>query len=281
MSEPGKLFVVATPIGNLEDMTLRAIRTLQEVALIAAEDTRRTRILLDHYRIRTPMTSLNEHNESEKSAALLAKIKEGLSIACVTDAGTPAFSDPGYVLIRHAIHEGIGVVAIPGVCALITALCVSGLPMDHFVFQGFLPVKRGKRRIILESLLTESRTQVFYESPKRLVATLSEIGDILGNREVVVARELTKIHEEVIRGDVKEVVGILEGRVVKGEITLLVAGKKQEETMIDPEAAIKAQLECLSVGGVTSRRDMVDRIAEALSLPRKVVYRAVNRLCGG
>jgi 16S rRNA (cytidine1402-2'-O)-methyltransferase len=279
MNGLGKLYVVATPIGNLEDMTLRAIRILKEVSLIAAEDTRRTRILLKHYDIRTSLTSLYEQNESVKSPFLIGKIKEGQSIAYVTDAGTPAISDPGYLLVRHAIESGIDVVPIPGVSALITALCVSGLPMDHFVFQGFLPDKKGKKKAVLLSLVKDSRTQIFYESPNRLLATLKDVRELLGNRFVVVARELTKIYEEVVRGDVEEVIQAFAGRTVKGEITLVVAGKKAEEAFVDPAIMIKERFDLLSVEGVVTRRDMIDRIADDLSLPRKIVYETVHRLC--
>lgn len=271
---------MATPIGNLEDMTLRAIRILKEVSLIAAEDTRRTRILLKHYDIRTSLTSLYEQNESAKSPSLIDKIKEGQSIACVTDAGTPAISDPGYLLVRHAIEAGIEIVPIPGVSALITALCVSGLPMDHFVFQGFLPDRKGKKKAVLLSLVEDSRTQIFYESPNRLLATLKDVREILGNRFVVVARELTKIYEEVVRGEVDDVIHAFVGRSVKGEITLVVAGKKTEETVEDPGMKIKERFDLLAAQGEATRRDMIDRIASDLALPRKIVYETVHRLCG-
>mgnify|MGYP000853441778 FL=1 len=280
MSEPGKLYVVATPIGNLEDITLRAIRILREVSLIAAEDTRRTRILLGHYDIRTPLTSLYEQNESSKSPVLIDKIKEGQSIAYVTDAGTPAISDPGYLLVRHAIEAGIGVIPVPGVSALITALCVSGLPMDHFVFQGFLPEKKGKRKAVLLSLLEDSRTQIFYESPNRLPATLKDMRELLGNRFVVVARELTKVYEEVVRGELDEVIRAFEEKAVKGEITLVIAGKRNQEDMADTEERIRRRYDFLSAQGGISKRDMIDRITEELAVPRKIVYNAVHRLSG-
>ncbi|MCU0581440.1 MAG: 16S rRNA (cytidine(1402)-2'-O)-methyltransferase, partial [Syntrophales bacterium] len=205
MGGPGKLYVVATPIGNLEDITFRAVRILSEVSLIAAEDTRRTRILLKHYDIRTPLTSLYEQNESIKAPFLVGKIKDGQNIACVTDAGTPAISDPGYLLIRHALEAGVEIVPIPGPSALITALSVSGLPMDHFVFQGFLPDKKGNKKAMLLSIKDDPRTQIFYESPNRLLVTLQDIMALMGNRFVVVARELTKIYEEVVRGNVADV----------------------------------------------------------------------------
>ncbi|MBN1547302.1 MAG: 16S rRNA (cytidine(1402)-2'-O)-methyltransferase [Syntrophaceae bacterium] len=280
MAETGKLYVVATPIGNLEDITLRAIRILKEVTLIAAEDTRRTRILLQHYNIKTPLTSLYEQNESTKSPALVARIKAGQSIACVTDAGTPGISDPGYRFVQLAIAEGINVVAIPGVSALITALCVSGLPMDHFVFQGFLPDGKGKKKAALQSLRDDHRTQIFYESPNRLIATLKAIREILGNRFVVVARELTKVYEEVVRGDVEEVLWSFAEKKVRGEITLIVAGNNAVEKIKDHEEEIKKRFDLLSLEGVLSNRDIVDRIASELDLPRKCVYDAVHRRRG-
>jgi len=279
MGGPGKLYVVATPIGNLEDITLRAVRILGEVSLIAAEDTRRTRILLKHYDIRTPLTSLYEQNESTKAPFLIGKIKDGQTIACVSDAGTPAISDPGYLLIRQALDAGIEIVPIPGPSALITALSVSGLPMDHFVFQGFLPDKKGKKKAVLLSIKDDPRTQIFYESPKRLLATLQDIMALLGNRFVVAARELTKVYEEVVRGDVAQVLRAFAGKTVKGEITLIVAGKKAEAIDRDPEARIKERFALLSAEGNVSRRDMATRIAADLALPRKLVYETVHRLC--
>lgn len=281
MGGPGKLYVVATPIGNLEDITFRAVRILSEVSLIAAEDTRRTRILLKHYDIRTPLTSLYEQNESIKAPFLVGKIKDGQNIACVTDAGTPAISDPGYLLIRHALEAGVEIVPIPGPSALITALSVSGLPMDHFVFQGFLPDKKGNKKAMLLSIKDDPRTQIFYESPNRLLVTLQDIMALMGNRFVVVARELTKIYEEVVRGNMADVIHGFEGKTVKGEITLIVAGKKAEAVDRDPEAGIKERFALLSEEGNVSRRDMAARIAADLALPRKLVYETVHRLCKG
>ena len=279
MAGPGKLYIVATPIGNLEDITVRAMRVLGEVSLIAAEDTRRTRILLNHYDIQTPLTSLYEQNESIKTPSLINKIKDGQHIAYVTDAGTPAISDPGYLLVHHAIEAGIEVVPIPGASALITALSVSGFPMDHFVFQGFLPEKKGKKKAALLSIKDDARTQIFYESPNRLLATLKDIMDLLGNRFVVVARELTKVYEEVVRGNVAEVMHAFEGRTIKGEITLVLAGKKEEAVELDPEASIKERFDLLSAQGNVTRRDLVESIAADLALPRKLVYDTVHRLC--
>jgi 16S rRNA (cytidine1402-2'-O)-methyltransferase len=196
----GTLYVVATPIGNLEDITLRAIRILKEVRLIAAEDTRRTRILLDKYEISTPLTSLYDQNEAKKSGLLIARLLKGEDVAYVSDAGTPGISDPGYILVREAVSRGIRVAPIPGASALIAALSVSGLPMDSFVFLGFLPSKSMRRRKLLTSLREDERTLIFYESPHRLLASLKDIAAVLGDREMVVSREMTKIHEKFLRG---------------------------------------------------------------------------------
>ena len=196
----GTLYMVATPIGNLEDITLRAIRILQEVRLIAAEDTRHTRILLDKYQICTPLTSLYDQNEAKKSDLLLARLQKGEDIAYVSDAGTPGISDPGYILVRKAISRSIRVVPVPGASALIAALSVSGLPMDSFIFLGFLPAKQARRRQLLASLQQEERTLVFYESPRRLLSSLQDIDALLGERAVVVSREMTKMYEEFLRG---------------------------------------------------------------------------------
>ncbi len=270
----GTLFIVATPIGNLEDMTIRAIRVLKEVHLIAAEDTRRTRVLLDHYQISTPMTSLHDWNESQKSALLLAKLHAGEDIAYVSDAGTPGVSDPGYVLVREAISQGIRVTPAPGPSALIAALSVSGQPMDRFTFFGFLPSKAGRRRQFLASLSDEEKTLVFYESPHRLLPSLRDIEELLGKREVVVSRELTKMHEEFLRGPVGDVITELGDRVVKGEVTLIVAGRSGE-AMERSDAELLQRFNQLrqESGGALSLRDMADRIARETGVSRKRIYR--------
>ena len=221
---PGTLYVVATPIGNLEDITLRALRILREVDLIATEDTRRTRILLDHYQIAGPLTSLYEHNESQKAPALIRRLQEGASIALVSEAGTPLISDPGYRLVHLAIGQGITVVPIPGAAAVITALMAAGLPTDRFVFEGFLPKRPGKRRKRLEELRDEPRTVIIYESPRRIYALLGELQALGGDRHVVVARELTKKFEAILRGRITEVQARLGERPPLGEVTLIVEG---------------------------------------------------------
>ncbi|MBW1742963.1 MAG: 16S rRNA (cytidine(1402)-2'-O)-methyltransferase [Deltaproteobacteria bacterium] len=222
---PGTLFVLATPIGHMEDITLRAIRTLKEVTLIAAEDTRHTRKLLARYDIGTRITSYHDHNKEKRTPGLVKKLKSGDSIALVSDAGTPSISDPGYYLVRAAIQAAIPVVPIPGASALVAALSVSGLPTDSFVFVGFPPRKPAKRKQLLEGLKEEPRTLVFYESPKRLLGFMREMTQVMGDRGAVVARELTKIHEEIIRGSLSYIAEVLETRSsLKGEYTLLVGG---------------------------------------------------------
>lgn len=225
----GTLYVVSTPIGNLEDITLRALRILKEVAIIAAEDTRHTQKLLSHFDIHTTLTSYHDFNKEEKTPVLLSKMGEGASIAIVSDAGTPTLSDPGFYLIREAIRAGLSVSPIPGPAAAIAALAVSGLPPDRFVFEGFLPKKKGARARRLEQLKPDPRTLIFYESPFRIVGLLEEIKTILGDRPVVVAREITKMFEEFIRGTVTEVLEKIGKKTVKGEITLVVGGNREED----------------------------------------------------
>ena len=221
----GKLYLVSTPIGNLEDVTLRAIKVLRRVDLIAAEDTRRARRLLTRYRAQTPLTSLFEHNEPAKKDALVKRILGGHDIAVISDAGTPGVSDPGFRLVKRAIEEGIEVIPVPGPSAHVAALVVSGLPTDSFHFFGFLPPKGAKRKKRLEAIKELRGTIILYESPHRLLRTLQDIQDCCGDRQVVVARELTKLYEEVIRGQITEVLKELEGKKMRGEITLVVAGK--------------------------------------------------------
>jgi len=272
--EQGTLYIVATPIGNLEDITLRAVRVLGEVGLIAAEDTRRTRILLDAHGIGTPLTSLYDRNELKKSGHLIDKLREGTDIAYVSDAGTPGVSDPGYVLVRKAIAQSIRVVPVPGPVAAVAALNVSGLPMDSFAFFAFLPSRSGKRRNFLESLRGEGKTMVFYESPNRLVSALKDIGDVLGDRQIAVSRELTKIYEETLRGTVGEVIESLRGKKVKGEITVVVSGAQTVRLDLSPEE-IRARFEEVRTDPRSSTRDIVDALSEEMDMPRKEIYRYV------
>lgn len=220
----GVLYIIATPIGNLEDITLRALRILNEVDLIAAEDTRKAGILLNHYNIQKPLISYFDHNEKVRAVSLVRRLLEGKSIALISEAGTPIISDPGYRLITEAYAHGIKISPIPGPCAAIAALAVAGLPTHRFAFEGFLPPKSGKRKRMLASLATEERTLVFYESPHRIQHSIADMIEILGNRKAVVARELTKHYEEIVRGTLSEIAKQLEGVSVRGEITLVVEG---------------------------------------------------------
>jgi 16S rRNA (cytidine1402-2'-O)-methyltransferase len=275
-SGKGTLFLVSTPIGNLEDITLRAIRVLKEVDLIACEDTRRTRILLSHYGIHTALTSLYDEIERKKGEVLVEKLLDGRSLAYVSDAGTPLISDPGYHLVRLAIEAGIPVVPVPGPSAVITALSIAGMPSDRFAFFGFLPEKAGRRQSFLQKLKTLPMTLVFYESPRRIVDSLKDIRDVLGDRDVAVTRELTKVFEEVIRGRVDELVGKLEAQDIKGEITLLVGGAPGKPEAGDGE--IEALYREIEQQGDFSTRDLAARIARELDLPRKRVYELVLKL---
>jgi 16S rRNA (cytidine1402-2'-O)-methyltransferase len=233
------LYLVATPIGNLEDITLRALRVLKEVDLIACEDTRQTLKLLSHYGIQTRLVSYHEHNEMTKAAELIVDLEGGAKIALVTDAGMPGISDPGFRLIALAIRHHVPVIPIPGASAFLAALVASGLPTDSFRFSGFLPSKSGQRRKLLETVRESPRTQVFYEAPHRLLETLADVAEILGNeRHLVVAREVTKLHEEFLRGRAAEVLAQLKARgEVKGEITLLIA-KAEEGAPASPSETV-------------------------------------------
>jgi len=223
----GKLYLVATPIGHLKDITLRALEVLREVDLIIAEDTRRSRILLEHYGIETPLgRSLYEGVERERVEAIISQLKAGKRVALIPDAGTPLIQDPGYLLVRRALAEGIPVVPVPGPTALIAALTSSGFPTDRFIFDGVPPKKEGKRRAYFQSLKGEERTVVLYESPHRILKTLETLAEVLPEREIAICRELTKLHEEILRGKPGQILEILKGRTaIKGEITLVIGGK--------------------------------------------------------
>lgn len=266
---PGTLYVVGTPIGNLEDITLRALRILQEVDLIACEDTRRTRKLLARYNLSKPLVSYHEHNERERTRWLLSRLRAGESIALLSDAGMPAISDPGSVLIQEAIAEGIPVVPIPGPSAVTAALAVSGLPTDRYTFAGFLPRKRAERRAVLESLRELPGTLVLFEAPHRLVETLQDLLEILGDRRIALARELTKVHEEVLRGRISEVLVRVERSPVRGEITLVVEGSSEHR---EPDRrAAREHLTRLLAEGV-SAREAVRQISRTYRLPRREVF---------
>jgi 16S rRNA (cytidine1402-2'-O)-methyltransferase len=272
----GTLYIVATPLGNLEDITLRAIRTLKEASVIACEDTRRTVKLLNRYEIRTPMFIFHDYNKLRAGAVLLRRLSEGESVALVSDAGTPAISDPGYELVREAIHADVPVEVIPGPSALISALVVSGLPTDHFAFEGFLPARKEKRKKALQALAGETRTMIFYESPQRVGAFLAEAAEILGDRRACLVRELTKIHEEIFRGTLAELAAEIARRgTVLGEITLVVAGA-QKTVEMSVEEIVRAALEDAS----GSSRDLAREIADRTGLSRKEVYGEILRQRG-
>jgi 16S rRNA (cytidine1402-2'-O)-methyltransferase len=270
---PGCLYVVATPIGNLKDITLRALEVLQGVDLVASEDTRRTGRLLSHHGIHTPLVSFHEHNERQRSLQLVEKLKLGLSVALVCDAGTPSVSDPGFRLVRAALDQQIHLIPIPGVSAAITALSVSGLATDSFIFVGFVSKKVPKRRKQLSTLAREPRTLIFYESPVRIVGLVTELIEILGDRPAVLGREMTKQFEEFIRARLSIMQDTLTKRSrIKGECTLLVAGVAEPaEESIDLTAAIQ---EALSAGDATASQ-IAQRLAKASGIARRTVYEAV------
>ncbi|MFM2061792.1 MAG: hypothetical protein RLZZ507_1462 [Cyanobacteriota bacterium] len=269
--KPGTLYVVATPIGNLEDMTFRAVRILQAVDIIAAEDTRHTGKLLQHFQVKTQQMSYHEHNRSSRIPELLKYLQFGKAIALVSDAGMPGISDPGYELIKACVDAGIPVVPIPGASAVITALSAAGLPTDRFIFDGFLPPKTQQRREYLESLLTETRTLVFYESPHRLRDTLQDFADILGSdRQIVIARELTKLYEEFWRGTIAEAIANYQQKEPQGEYTLLVAGTLPSKPQLT-EAELKAELLEIMKQGV-SRSQASRQLAKDTSMSRRLLY---------
>ncbi len=228
VSSAGTLFIVATPIGNLGDMTYRAVETLRQVDLIACEDTRTSQTLLSHFDIHKPLVSYHNFNERKVTEKLISRLQLGESIALISDAGTPSISDPGFIIVRGAIAAGITVVPIPGASASISALAISGLPTDAFIFYGFLPQTQGKRRTVIESLADRRETLVFYESPFKIHKLIDLLFELMGNRQVVLCRELTKKFEEIIRGDLEAVRSGIAGRVLKGEITLVVEGRTRK-----------------------------------------------------
>ena len=271
---PGILYVVATPIGNLEDITFRAVRILREADLIACEDTRHTRKLLDHYGIHKPAVSYHEHNEETRAVELVARLQAGAAIALVSDAGTPLISDPGYRLVTKALEHGIPVQAIPGPSALLTALAASGLPTDSFHFAGFLPAKISQRRKALERLRDEPSTLVLYEAPHRIRGTLEDIAALLGDRPVVVAREMTKIHEEFLRGTAGSLARDLAGRPpLKGELTLLIARSPAPPAV---ELPISEAVEGAMRTGI-SRMDAMKLVARHRHISKREVYRLLQR----
>ena len=270
----GTLYVVATPIGNLEDITLRALRILREVDRIACEDTRQTRKLLDRHGISKPLVSYHEHNEQARAEELLRELEAGQNIALVSDAGTPLIADPGYRLVTQARAAGITVSPIPGPSALVSALSASGLPTDSFFFGGFLPAKKIQRRKTLEEIMAYPATLVFYEAPHRIVETLNDIADVLGPRRVTIARELTKIHEEFLMGEASELRGALASRPsLKGEITLMIAKGEPSSTQTIP---IEEAFDKLLAAGLP-RMEAMKMVARERGLSKREVYQKLNQ----
>ncbi len=273
----GILYICGTPIGNLEDITLRALKILKKVKLIAAEDTRHTKKLLNHYQINTKVTSYYEYNKFKKAPYLLEILKNGQDIALVSDAGMPGISDPGYILINLTLKNNIKIIPVPGVSALITALVISGLPTDKFVFEGFLPRKIKERKRYYKSIENEERTIIFYETPHRLKKALKDMLDVWGERKIVIARELTKMYEEIIRGNLSQVITEINTKEIKGEITLVVQGgiKKKENDIIDflkDECIMQEYLKKLKKQGY-SNKDIIKITQEKLNIPKNLIYK--------
>ena len=269
----GSLYLVATPIGNLEDITLRALRILREEAsLIACEDTRQTQKLLDHFEIRKQTVSYHDHNETSRTTELIAHLEAGESVALVSDAGTPLISDPGFRLLRAAIERDIPIIPIPGPSAAMTAMVGSGLPVAEFRFIGFLPPKSGARRRVLEELAQEQTTMIFYESPHRLLESLEDVVAVLGDRPIAVARELTKLHEEFVRGSAKNVLEELRSRTsIKGEITVVLGAAQRSTAEGNPVEEV-AKLQAAGV----ERMAAIKQVAKQFGLPKRELYRLVE-----
>ena len=274
----GVLYVVATPIGNLEDITLRALRILREVDLVAAEDTRRTKVLLQRHGISRPVTSYYDAVERKKTPGLVARLVGGASIALVTDAGTPGIADPGYHLVRGALAAGVGVVPVPGVSAVTALVSVAGVPAERFAFEGFLPSRGGQRAARLRALASEPRAIVFYEAARRLEAFLADAEEVLGDREAVVARELTKRFEEIVRGPLSEVRRrFAEGEAARGEVVVLIAGAGEEAK---PIASLDDDIrQALAAGQRVS--ELATELAERTGRPRREIYRRALELSRG
>ena len=280
--DPGAaLYLVGTPIGNLEDITLRAVRVLKEVDVIACEDTRQTQKLLNHYGITTRTISYHQHNEMTRSAELVKEMQEGASLALVTDAGMPGISDPGFRLVSLAIRHGVPVVPIPGAAAFLAALVASGLPTDSFRFSGFLPAKRGERRAALQAIKSSPRTQVFYETPHRIVEAVEDVVEVLGaRRRVVIAREVTKLHEEFLRGQAGEVVQTLKSRdEVKGEITLLIGKAEEAPAQLSAESrvSVRQRVEQIMAAEKVDEKAALKKAAKERGVSKSAAYRELQR----
>lgn len=265
----GKLYLVATPIGNLEDITLRAIRILKEVDVIAAEDTRHSLKLLNHLEISKPLISYHRHNEEVKSDGLIEKLLNGENIALITDAGTPAISDPGEFIVKKAIENNIEVIPIPGACALINALITSGLDTREFAFYGFLPLNKKLRANKFEELKKETKTIILYEAPHKIVATLNDIYKNLGDVNIVLARELTKIHESFIRGKISDVIEKIKD--IKGEMIILIEGNKEIEVTENVELSVEEQYELYKKQGFT-KNEIIKKIAKNNGVKKNEIY---------
>ena len=277
----GTLYLCATPIGNLEDITLRVLRTLKEVDLIAAEDTRNSIRLLNHFEIKTKMTSYHEYNKVDKAAYLVRKMKEGLNVALITDAGTPGISDPGEELVRQCLDADVPVTSLPGACACITALTMSGLPTRRFAFEAFLPYEKKEREEILTSLQKETRTIILYEAPHHLKKTLKECRYYLGNRPMTVGKELTKKHEKKLRGTVDEVIAFYEENPPRGEYVLIFEGKsrqeiKEEEQKNWTQLSLEEHMAVYTDGGM-ERKAAMKQVAKDRGISKREVYNALLR----
>ena len=276
---PGKLYLCATPIGNLEDMTLRVLRTLKEVDLIAAEDTRNSIRLLNHFEIKTPMTSYHEYNKIEKAHDLIRQMKDGKNVALITDAGTPGISDPGEELVKMCHEEGIEVTSLPGACACITALTVSGRPTRRFCFEAFLPSDKKEKQAVLKELKGETRTIVLYEAPHRLVRTLEELLETLGNRPLTICRELTKKHETVFLTTIEEALAHYRKTDPKGECVLVIEGKSREELQQEErkqweDVSLEEHMKIYTGQGL-DRKDAMKQVAKDRGVPKREIYQAL------
>lgn len=267
----GILYICPTPIGNLEDITLRTIKVLNEVDLIAAEDTRHTLKLLNHYNIKKPLISYHEHNKITAGEKILEEIKKGKKIALVTDAGMPGISDPGEDIIKRCIEENIELVALPGPTAFVLALVLSGLSTESFVFEGFLPSKGKERKDRLNKLKSETRTIILYEAPHRIISLLKDLLEALGNRKIAISRELTKIHEETFRGTIQEAIEKFESQNPKGEFVLVVEGTDVEEQSFD-HISIKEHIKMYMDEGL-SKKESIKKVAKERNIPKSQVYR--------
>ncbi len=275
----GKLYLCATPIGNLEDITFRVLRTLKEVDLIAAEDTRNSIKLLNHFDIHTPMTSYHEYNKIEKAQVLIRKMQEGQKIALITDAGTPGISDPGEELVRMCYEAGVEVTSLPGPAACITALTLSGLPTRRFAFEAFLPTDKKERQAVLQELVNETRTIILYEAPHRLVRTLQELKEVLGNRSVTLCRELTKKHETAFVTTMEELQKYYETQEPKGECVLVIQGKSREELVQEErsrweELSIEAHMQVYLEQGM-DKKEAMKAVAKDRGVSKRDIYQAL------